>query len=193
LWVAYIGSPQARLSDNNRFHMVVQNIVDIRYKNGYFTLTRYGANFDHEGYAQFESPWLVSLFTYVKNKNNQIESPRHSLLRLDKENKWISVVSASWNFDVADKNDVIGIREVYVKQGKGGQIEEVINTVENASCKCKIIKWHKDDTPTQVFELKNQRLENLPDAELKALLDEESILLRVPKTGVLLGDSTKKR
>jgi hypothetical protein len=189
IWLCYTGSPQARFSDPHRYHLVVPNVVDIRYKNGYFTINRYGASFDHEGYAQFESPWLASVFTYVRNKQNQIESPRHSLLRLDKEKTFLSVISASWSFDVGDKNNIIGIREVYVKHGKSGDIEEVINTVENAGCKCKIIKWYKENGEVQVFQLKNQPLDDLPEAALRDLLDEKSILLRVPAEGMLLRDS----
>jgi hypothetical protein len=49
LWTVYIGSPQARVSDSNRYHMAVRNIVDVRYKNGYFVFNRYGASFDHLG------------------------------------------------------------------------------------------------------------------------------------------------
>jgi hypothetical protein len=65
----------------------------------------------------------------VKNKMNQIESPRHSLLPLNKDKKYKSAISASWNFDSGSNNDIIGIREVYIKLGYGGYIEEIINTV----------------------------------------------------------------
>ena len=37
LWLCYTGSPQARISDANRYHKVVSNLVNISYKNGYFT------------------------------------------------------------------------------------------------------------------------------------------------------------
>jgi hypothetical protein len=191
IWLCYTGSPQARLSDSNRYHLYVFNVVEIIYKNGYFMLTRYGANFDHSGYAQFVAPSLVSMFTYVQNKQKRLESPRHTLLQLGKEKQFLSVISASWSFDVGDKNSMIGIREVYVKQGKGGQIEEVINSLENASCKCKIIKWQREDGQEQIFQLKNQSLDLLPDTELRTLLDENSILPRVPMKGLLLKDSAK--
>ncbi|MCF8300416.1 MAG: hypothetical protein K9I02_06975 [Haliscomenobacter sp.] len=186
VWICYIGSPQARISESNRYHLVVSNIVDIKFKNGYFTLSRFGASFNHDGFAQFESPWLISIFTYVKNKLNQIESPRHSLLPLNKDEKFKSAISASWNFDSGNNNDIIGIREVYIKLGKGGYLEEIINTVENASCKCKIIKWHKENGAFETFELKNQLLDNLSEEELAKLIDENSILLRVPSDGLIL-------
>lgn len=186
VWICYIGSPQARISESNRYHLVVSNIVDIKFKNGYFTLSRFGASFNHDGFAQFESPWLISIYTYVKNKLNQIESPRHSLLPLNKDEKFKSAISASWNFDSGNNNDIIGIREVYIKLGKGGYLEEIINTVENASCKCKIIKWHKENGAFETFELKNQLLDNLSEKELAKLIDENSILLRVPSDGLIL-------
>lgn len=186
VWICYIGSPQARISESNRYHLVVSNIVDIKFKNGYFTLSRFGASFNHDGFAQFESPWLISIYTYVKNKLNQIESPRHSLLPLNKDKKFKSAISASWNFDSGNNNDIIGIREVYIKLGKGGYLEEIINTVENASCKCKIIKWHKENGALQKFQLKNQLLDNLSEKELAKLIDENSILLRVPSDGLIL-------
>ena len=186
VWICYIGSPQARISESNRYHLVVSNIVDIKFKNGYFTLSRFGASFNHDGFAQFESPWLISIYTYVKNKLNQIESPRHSLLPLNKDEKFKSAISASWNFDSGNNNDIIGIREVYIKLGKGGYLEEIINTVENASCKCKIIKWHKENGAFETFELKNQLLDNLSEEELAKLIDENSILLRVPSDGLIL-------
>jgi hypothetical protein len=179
VWICYIGSPQARISESNRYHLVVSNIVDIKFKNGYFTLSRFGASFNHDGFAQFESPWLISIYTYVKNKLNQIESPRHSLLPLNKDEKFKSAISASWNFDSGNNNDIIGIREVYIKLGKGGYLEEIINTVENASCKCKIIKWHKENGVFQKFQLKNQLLDNLSEKELAKLRAEQKIEVHV--------------
>ncbi len=188
IWLCYTGSPQARVSDSNRYHLVVANVVDVKYRNGYFTFNRYGASFDHTGYMQFESPWLVSIHSSVKNNRDSIESPRHSLMRLDKDPYFISVISASWSFDVGNHNNVIGIREVYIKQGKGGWIEEILNTPENASCRCKIIKWHLDNKE-KVYYLRNEPLNNLPYETLKTLLDERSILLRVPKEGLIIGDT----
>lgn len=189
IWVCYTGSPQARSSDPNRYHLVVLNVIDVKYHNGYFTFTRYGANFDHNGYMQFEMPWLVSIHSYVKTITDSIESPRHSLMRLDKEKKLIPVISASWSFDVGDRNNIIGIREVYIKQGKGGKIEEVINTIENASCHCKIVKWSQNNQ-IKTFYLKNELLDSLPDEKLKMLLNEKSIMLRVPQEGLILTTDT---
>jgi hypothetical protein len=192
IWLCYTGSPQARISDSNRFHLVVSNILDVQYKDGYFTFTRYGASFDHEGYMQYEAPWLVSIHSFVRNNSDSIQSPRHSLMRLDMSSPFISVISASWNFDAGARNQVIGIREVYVKQGKGGRVEEVINTLENASCRCKIINWSDKDRQLKTFQLRNELLDTFQNAQLKELLNERSILLRDPNDGlILLRDSSK--
>lgn len=189
IWLCYTGSPQARSSDTSRYHMVVANVLDVKYRNGYFTFTRYGASFDHSGYMQYEAPWLVSIHSYVKNGLNNLESPRHSLMRLDKETGKVSVISASWNFDLGARNNIIGIREVYIKQGTGGRIEEVINTIENATCHCKIVSWHQQNGEEKKFYLRNQLLDLLPDTTLRSLLNENSILLRTPQKGLILGDS----
>ncbi len=189
LWMCYTGSPQARSSDDQRYHMVVYNIIEMKYKNGYFVYNRYGASFNHEGYAQYESPGLVSIHSHVKNPLGNIESPRHTLIKLDTLSSFIPAISASWNFDTKDKNKIIGIREVYKKLGKLGKIEEIINTVDNASCKCKIIKWTDSENKSNTFYLKNQFLDSLSEPKLMELIDENSIILREPQEGVVL---TKK-
>jgi hypothetical protein len=186
VWICYTSSPQARLSDPNRYHKVVANLVEIKYKNGYFAYHRYGASFDHIGYAQFESPNLVSIHSQIKNNDKKVEYPRHSLLSLDKKAEYLSVISASWNFDAGANNRIIGIREVYKKLGKGGRIEEVINTPANASCQCKIIKWHKNSASTQTFYLKNMFLDSLKNPTLSNLINENSILLKDPEAGLIL-------
>ncbi len=192
VWLCYTGSPQARSSDPNRYHLVVSNVVAVKYKNGYFTFLRYGANFDHIGFMQFEAPWLVSIHSYVKN-GDSVESPRHSLMRLDEKGPFFSVISASWNFDVGTRNSIIGIREVYIKQGKSGAIQEVMNTIENAACRCKILRWNQGSDQIKNFHLRNELLDSLPDETLKTLIDEKSILLRVPQEKLLLiADSLSK-
>lgn len=193
IWLCYTGSPQARSTDPNRYHLVVPNIMDIKYKDGYFLFTRYGASFVHDGYIQFESPWLVSIHSYIRNKEGKIESPRHSLMKLNDSGQYKNVISASWSFDVAEKNNIIGIREVYIKQGRGGKVEEVLNTLENASCKCKIVEWHKNDNDIRVFQLKNQLLDEMTDQKLKRLLDEKSILLRTPDDNLILSDTSNHK
>jgi len=177
LWLCYTGSPQARISDPNRYHKVVSNLVNISYKNGYFTFDRYGANFDHIGYIQFESPNLVSIYSRINTGSEKVASPRHSLMNLNSATGLLNAISASWNFDVGEKNKIIGIREVYIKQGKGGTIEEVMNSVENASCQCKIVKWHKPNNEVQVFYLKNELLDSIQNKSLIPLINENSILL----------------
>jgi hypothetical protein len=190
VWTVYIGSPQARLSDSNRYHMAVRNIVDVHYQNGYFLFNRYGASFDHLGYMQFENPNVVSIHSYVKNNTDTLESPRLSLMRFDPDQKRLIVISASWNFDVGSRNDIIGIREVYIKQGGRGAIEEVINTIENSSCRCKIVRWHSGKQSMN-FYLRNENIDSLTDHSLKGLLDEHSILLRQPDSNVILTSGKK--
>ncbi len=186
LWICYTSSPQARLSDPNRFHKVVANVVDIRYKDGYFTYYRYGASFNHVGYAQFESPEIISIHSRIKNTSNKVEYPRHSLMSLDKAHSFMSAISASWNFDAGPNNRIIGTREVYSKLGKGGMMEEIINSPENASCQCKIIKWHQPNVPVQTFYLKNMNLDSLKNPALTDLIDEKSILLKDPEPGLVI-------
>jgi hypothetical protein len=192
IWLCYTGSPQARVTDPNRYHLVVPNIMDIKYKDGYFIFTRYGPSFDHDGYIQFESPWIASIHSYIRNKEGKIESPRHSLMKLNDKGQFKNVISASWSFDISEKNSIIGIREVYIKQGRGGRIEEVLNTLENASCKCKIVKWRKNNN-TQVFMLKNQFLDEMKNQKLKNLLDEKSILLRNLDENLIISDTSYKK
>jgi len=186
VWLCYTSSPQARISDPNRFHKVVANIVEIKYKNGYFIYYRYGASFNHTGYIQFESPHILSIHSKIKNSTNIVEYPRHSLLSLDSKNSFFDAISASWNFDAGNNNRIIGIREVYTKLGKGGQLEEVINSPENASCQCKIINWIQPNKPKETFYLKNISLDSLKDTSLKELIDEKSILLKDPEEGLVI-------
>jgi len=185
VWMAYIGSPQARKSDGNRFHKFAKNIMTVKYKDGYFLFNRYGAGFDHYGYMQYESPDVVSIRSYVKGHENKIEAPRLSLMRLSGEKGKIMVISASWNFDAGKNNDIIGIREVYVKQGSGGEIKEVINTMENHACNCKIVQW-KTSKGDKAFYLRNELLDTIKDEALKKLIDENSILLRYPDSVTIL-------
>jgi len=180
IWICYIGSPQARLSDPNRYHKVVTNLIEIKYKNGYFTYERYGASFNHTGYIQFEAPGLISIHSRIKNNQDIVESPRHSLMNLEPGKPFLNAISASWSFDVGTKNRIIGIREVYQKVGKGGDIQEVINSVENAGCQCKIIRWQKDAKNISTFYLKNMSLDSLESSEMRHMIDETSILLKDP-------------
>ena len=76
IWLCYTGSPQARPSDPNRYHKVVANLVEIKYKEGYFTYYRYGAGFNHTGYVQFESPNILSIHSRIMNGNNKTEYPK---------------------------------------------------------------------------------------------------------------------
>jgi hypothetical protein len=191
-WLCYTGSPQARTSDPTRYHKVVSNLIDIKYKDGYFTYSRFGASFNHIGYMQFESPGIVSVYSRIKNNSNTTESPRHSLLNLNTGKKYLAAISASWNFDIGDKNKIIGIREIYIKLGKGGTIEEVINEIENASCKCKVIRWHQANNQVRSFYLKNEFLDSLDLNEIKPLINENSILPGMPQDGLVLAKDSAR-
>lgn len=192
VWLCYTGSPQARISDPSRYHKVVSNLIDVKYKNGYFTFNRFGASFNHIGYMQFESPGIVSVYSRIKNNSVHTESPRHSLLNLNSGKKYVAAISASWNFDIGEKNKIIGIREIYIKLGKGGTIEEVINEIENASCKCKIIRWYQENNQVKSYYLKNELLDSLQLKDIKPLINENSILLGIPQEGLVIStDSTR--
>ena len=189
IWICYTGSPQARISDPDRYHKMVANLMQITYlPEGFFRVERYGASFNHTGYAQFESKGLVSIHTHIKNLDQKIESPRHSLLSLhaDSSLPYLNVMSTSWSFDLGKFNQIIGIREVFQKLGNQGQLEEVYNSLENAHCKCKIIRWHQSNLPTQTWYLKNSPIDSLHNSYLSSMLDEKSILLKDPSTGILL-------
>jgi hypothetical protein len=186
IWLCYTGSPQARPSDPNRYHKVVANLVEIKYKDGYFTYYRYGAGFNHTGYVQFESPNILSIHSRIMNGSNKTEYPRHSLMNLTKNNKYQTSISASWNFDAGNNKRIIGIREVYEKIGKDGRLEEIINTPANASCQCKIIKWYQKDNAVQTIYLKNTILDSTKNSQLYQLIDEKSILLKDPESGVII-------
>ncbi len=186
IWLYYTGAPQARANDPNRFHQIANNLVEITYKDGYFIFNRHGANIDHIGYMQFEAPALVSIYSRVKNKSGRVESPIHALLRLDKGKGYLTSIATAWSFDMGDGNDMIGIRNVFIKQGKGGSLEEITNTPENANCHCKIMKWVQPNNQYRTFQLKYRLLDTLANESLKALINEKSILLREPKEGILL-------
>ncbi len=192
VWICYTGSPQARVSDPSRYHKVVSNLIDVKYKDGYFTFNRFGASFNHIGYMQFESPGIISVYSRIKNNSNNTESPRHSLLNLNSGKKYLAAISASWNFDIGDKNKIIGIREIYIKLGKGGTIEEVINEIENASCKCKVIRWHQESNQVKSFYLKNELLDSLQLNDIKPLINESSILLGIPQDGLVLSKDSAR-
>ncbi|QMW02379.1 hypothetical protein [Spirosoma foliorum] len=185
IWLYYTGAPQARGNDPNRYHQVANNLVEITYKNGYFTFYRHGANIDHIGYVQFESPSLVSIYSRVKNNTGKVESPIHALLRLDKGKGYLTSIATTWSFDTGKSNDMIGIRNVFIKQGNGGTLEEITNTPENANCHCKIMKWQSANR-SKTFQLKYRLLDTLTDESLKKLIDEKSILLREPQEGLIL-------
>jgi len=138
IWLCYTGSTQARISNPSRYHKVVSKLVDLKYKDGYFTYNRFGASFNHIGYMQFESPEIVSVYSRIKKNTGKTESPRHSLISLNTDTKYLSAISASWNFDVGDKNTMIGIREIYLKLGKGGGLKKSLMTLKTPVVNAKL-------------------------------------------------------
>ena len=92
VWLCYTGSPQARISDQTRYHKVVSNLIEIKYKKGYFSYNRFGASFNHIGYLQFESPGIVSVYSRIKNNSINTESPRHSLLNIFPNKKYLTAI-----------------------------------------------------------------------------------------------------
>jgi hypothetical protein len=72
---------------------------------------------------------------------------------------------------------------VYKKLGNVSNLKEVTNTLENASCKCKIIKWSemKDDKViNKIFYIKNIYLDSLAHKSLFPLINENSIIFKDP-------------
>ncbi|WP_183580375.1 hypothetical protein HDF18_13065 [Mucilaginibacter sp. X5P1] len=186
IWVYYTGAPQARASDSSRYHKVVNNILEIKYNDGYFTFSRFGANINHTGYMQFEAPNLVFIKSHIMNDNDEMEGSTSGLMLLDSGKKLISSIATTWSFDRGGKDDIIGARNVYIKQGKGGVLENLSNTPENASCNCKIYKWIKKDNSYQLYYLKYSLLDTISIAPLKDLLNEKSIILRNPQNEQLI-------
>ena len=58
--------------------------------------------------------------------------------------------------------------------------------VENAECKCKIVKWEQTNGIVQEFHLKNMLLDTIQPAEIRMLIDRNSILLKELEDSVLL-------
>lgn len=179
VWLGYSSSPQARISDPDRYHMVGKSIIDVEYKNGYFTFVRYGPNFNQIGYMKYESPQVVSMYAHIENESGAIISPKYSLMKLDSGKPILNVISASWSFDSGDMNRLMGIREVFIKQGKG-KVDAVFNSVDNATCRCKIINWEQDNKLVKTFYLKNEFVDTIRNGTLTKLLDEKSFIPAIP-------------
>ena len=186
VWSYYTSTPQARANEQDRYHKIVNNVMEITYKDGYFTFKRHGATINHSGYIQYNSPGVISIHSYVNKKEGGLESPSHSLAKIDKNQSLMYAISATWTFESEGKSDIIGVRNVYVKEGDKGNLKEIKNTPKNASCRCKVVRWTKSDETYQDFELKYQKLEQSPQQFLQPILDENSILLKQPKPGVLI-------
>jgi hypothetical protein len=180
VWFCYTGSPQARTTLPNRYHMGARNVVVIGYQNGYFNFKRYSTNFDQTGYIQYESPGLISIHSHKINDPDSTLWPRHSLMFVNNGKPYHIAVSASWNFDTPPNDFMIGIREVYVKLGTGGKVTEVFNQGNPV----KTVEWITDPHKRVVFNVKLMRIEDM-NVPFTDLLNEKSILLAVPQENVL--------
>ena len=68
----------------------------------------------------------------------------------------------------------------------------IMNEIENASCNCKVIRWHQANNKVKTFYLKNEILDSMRLTELKPLIDENSILPNIPQDKLIIArDSTK--
>lgn len=188
IWSYYTSTPQARANEADRYHKIVNNIIEIKYTNGYFKIIRHGATINHSGYIQYNSPRVISIHSYVDKKGTDLKYPSHSLAKINKDEPVIYAISTTWTFEPDGNSDVIGVRNIYVKEGDSGSLQEIENTPRNASCRCKVVRWIRDDSTYKDFELKYQKLEQSPLQFLQPLLDENSILLKKPKEGVLLSN-----
>jgi len=65
-------------------------------------------------------------------------------------------------------------------------LEEILNSVENAECKCKIIRWKQKDGGMQEFRLKNILIDSLSPPILQQLINEKSILVKDLEDTILL-------
>lgn len=95
VWSYYTSTPQARANEQDRYHKIVNNVMEITYKDGYFTFKRHGATINHSGYIQYTSPGVISIHSYVNKKEGGLESPSHSLAKIDKNQLVMSAISAT--------------------------------------------------------------------------------------------------
>ena len=142
------------------------NLVEIKYKDGYFTYHRYGASFNHTGYIQVEAPNTLSIHSRILNGTDKTEYPRHSLMSIDPRNEYQTSISASWNFDAGNNKRMIGIREVYKKLGKGGRIEEVINIFEEGKRENRFILKVLERLTTKRISKKILELSNIENKNI---------------------------
>lgn len=186
IWLYYTGAPQARANEEDRYRRYVNNIMEVKFRNGRFEFIRHGASINHYGYMTFNSPGIVSIHSYVRRlPTGEILSPSHSLARLDSSSKRMVSISATWSFESDNRDDIIATRNIYQKIADGGTLEEIENTQQNAACQCKIIEWQSAQRRKR-YELRYQSLDDSTDSELKNYLNEESILLLEPKEHVIL-------
>lgn len=187
IWSYFTSTPQARENETDRFHKIVNNLMEVKYEDGIFHFTRHGATINHYGYMYYNSPGVISIHSYVKQtQDGQLTSPSHSLAKISATTDTLYAISATWTFESEGNSDIIGVRNIYVKEGEKGSLNEIENTPQNAACRCKIIRWSNSNGEYKDFELEYQKLEKSKHKFLTPLLDEESILLKQPKEGVLL-------
>ncbi|PVH25222.1 hypothetical protein [Sphingobacterium corticibacter] len=189
VWLYQTGAPQARSNEANRFRRYATNIVVIKQVGDRLMMQRHGATINHQGYVEFTSPGTLSIHSYVeKGKDGALINPSHSLAKLHPQDSIMYTISSTWSFESDDNNDIIGARNIYTKLGKGGMLHPIFNTPENAACHCKIVEWKRNDGSSERFNL---TYETIQPGSLTEDLDESSLILRRPKSGVLLSKPAK--
>lgn len=190
VWLYQTGAPQARSNEANRFRRYATNIVIIKQVGDRLMMQRHGATINHHGYVEFTSPGTLSIHSYVaKGKGGTLINPSHSLTVIRPKDSVMYTVSSTWSFESDDKNDIIGARNIYTKLGKGGTLLPIFNTPENAACHCKIVEWTRNDGSSERFNLTYEKIQ---PGSMTEDLDESSLILRKPKSGVLLSKPADK-
>lgn len=180
VWEVYSPSPQARSSQpaEQTYHKVVLNVMKITKKPGfdYLVFDRYGPGFDQKGRIEFKTPNVVDIYAETVNDSGIVISPKHTTLLLEKDQPFLTALSLTWNFD--KQNRPIASREIYIKKGDEGSLWVSKNPVANFMSRERYAFW-KHDNRVDTIRLQNVFLDSLP-VHLQQLLDENSILLRIP-------------
>ena len=180
VWEVYSPSPQARSSQpaEQTYHKVVLNVMQITKKPGfdYLVFHRHGPGFDQKGRIEFKSPNVVDIYAETVNDSGIVISPKHTTLLLEKDQPFLTALSLTWNFD--KQNRPIATREIYLKKGDAGSLWVSKNPVADFMSRERDAFW-KHDNRVDTIRLQNVFLDSLPEP-LQQLLDENSILLRIP-------------
>ncbi|MCL7987251.1 hypothetical protein M8998_04770 [Sphingobacterium sp. lm-10] len=184
IWMYQTGAPQARSNEANRYRRYANNIMTIKKVGNRLLLERHGATINHSGYVEFTSPGILSIHSFVaRSADGSLVNPSHSLAKLAPGDSVMYAISSTWSFESDDNNDLIGARNIYTKLSDIGELRTIVNTPENAACHCKIVEWTRSDGATEKFNLTYATIE---PGSIEEDLDENSVILRKPKQGVLL-------